>query len=332
MQKDNVSMVSVLLVTHNNAAQIGACLDALARRTRLAHEVILVDTASGDATLAAVPQSAGLRLIANEENIGFAAAVNQASRLAQGRYLLLLNPDTVVHEGAVDRLVGCLDRHPAAGICAPRTLAADGRIRHNCFAFETPWSFFWFGVGVGPLRRVRDRMLRRNRWDITAAAPQVVEAVTGAALLVRRDLFEGLGGLDPRFFMYCEDGDFCLRARRAGWQTLLVPEAVVTHVGGASTPQDAPLLNGMIGRHLLASRYRYTRKYWGRAATAHLRLACAVAGALFWLGSLLPVAGPAPAKLRAYGRLLLMTPIPPACQVPEEARSEGRYDGLSALR
>jgi len=309
-----VTDVSVLIVTHNSAGEIGACLDALARRTRLAHEVILVDNASTDATLAVVKPFAGIRPIANAANVGFAAAINQAGRLAQGRYLLLLNPDTVVHEGAVDRLAACLDSRPAAGICAPRVLAADGRIRHNCFAFETPWSMFWFGVGVGPLYRVRGLMLGRNRWDITANALQEVEAVTGAAMLVRRELFERLSGLDARFFMYCEDGDFCLRARRAGWQTLLVPEAVVTHGGGASTPQDAPLLNGMIGAHLLASRYRYTRKHWGRGAAWLLRWAYAVAGALFWLGGRLPLTGALGAKLKVYGRLLWATPIPLAQQ------------------
>ncbi|WP_165360907.1 glycosyltransferase family 2 protein [Candidatus Chloroploca sp. Khr17] len=304
-----MTVVSILIVTHNSGREIGACLDALQRHTRLDHEVILVDNASGDTSLEIAKQCAGVRLLANMENIGFAAAVNQAARLAQGRYLLLLNPDTRVHEQAVDRLASYLDNRPAVGLCAPRVLAPDGRIRHNCFAFETPWSFFWFGVGVGPLRHLRNWMLRRNRWDIAAATPQQVEAVTGAAMLVRRDLFEQLGGLDERFFMYCEDGDFCLRARRAGWQTLLVPDAVVTHIGGASAPLDAPLLNGMLGEHLLRSRYRYTCKYWGHRTAWLLRWAYAVIGALCWLGGHVPLTGTTGAKLKAHGRLLWVTPI-----------------------
>lgn len=299
--------VSVLIVTHNNAREIAACLDALARRTAIAHEIIVVDNASDDATVDLVAQDGNVRLIATEENIGFAAAVNQASRQAQGRYLLLLNPDTVVHDLAVDRLGALLEAHPDVGIAAPRVLDAGGRIRHNCFAFETPWSMFWFGVGIGPLRRVRNRMLRRPAWDITADMPQAVEAVTGAALLVRRELFERLGGLDERFFMYSEDGDFCLRARRAGWRAILVPEAVVTHIGGASTPQDAPLLNGMIGGHLLASRYRYTHKYWGWPAVIALRLANAAVGALFLLVSRLPTDDAKRTNLARTGLLLWST-------------------------
>jgi GT2 family glycosyltransferase len=127
-------------------------------------------------------------------------------------------------------------------------------------------------------------------------------------MLVRRELFERLGGLDARFFMCCEDGDYCLRARRAGWQTLLVPEAVVTHSGGASTPQGAPLLNGMIGRHLLHSRYSYTRKYWGRGAAWLLRWAYGLAGLSFVLAAGLTFTGRK--QLCRHGRLLLTTRLP----------------------
>lgn len=302
--------ISVLIITHNSETQIDSCLDSLARYTHVDHEVIIVDNASIDATLEAATSFYQVHVIENTENSGFAIAVNQAAQSAAGRYLLLLNPDTVVHEDTVDRLTAFMDSHPTVGICAPRVLDTAGRIRHNCFAFETPWSFFWFGVGVGPLVRVRNWMLCRSTWDIAADVPQVVEAVTGAAMLVRQEIFEALGGLDERFFMYCEDGDFCLRAQQAGWQTMLVPSAVITHIGGTSAPQDAPMLNGMIGRYLLQSRFSYTHKYWGRCAAWLLRWAYAVAGALLWLtGHLFPSTG-AGGKLKAHGRLLWRTPLP----------------------
>ncbi|PDV98286.1 glycosyltransferase family 2 protein [Candidatus Chloroploca asiatica] len=300
--------ISVLIITHNSAHEIGPCLDTLAQHTRVPYEIIVVDNASADDTMDAIRRSGSLRLVTNTTNVGFAAAVNQATRLAGGRYLLLLNPDTQVHEGAIDRLVAFLDSHPSVGICAPRVLAVDGCLRHNCFAFETPWSFFWFGVGVGPLHRVRRWMLRRTNWNIAADTPQTVEAVTGAVMLVRRELFEQLGGLDERFFMYCEDGDFCYRAHQQGWKTMLVPDAVVTHVRGASTPPDTPLLNGMIGAYLLASRYHYTQKYWGQVAVVVLRLANATVGALFLLVSRLLIDKTARANVSRYGRLLWGTP------------------------
>ncbi|MBP1464224.1 glycosyltransferase family 2 protein [Candidatus Chloroploca sp. M-50] len=305
-----MNIVSVLIITHNSAHEIGPCLDTLAQHTRVPYEIIVVDNASADDTMDAIRRSGSLRLVTNTTNVGFAAAVNQATRLAGGRYLLLLNPDTQVYEGAIDRLVAFLDSHPSVGICAPRVLAVDGCLRHNCFAFETPWSFFWFGVGVGPLHRVRRWMLRRTNWNIAADTPQTVEAVTGAVMLVRRELFEQLGGLDERFFMYCEDGDFCYRAHQQGWKTMLVPDAVITHVRGASTPPDTPLLNGMIGTHLLRSRYCYTQKYWGRSAAWLLRWAYATVGLLFWLSGHVPLFGVTGDNLKTLGRLLWATPIP----------------------
>lgn len=299
--------VSVLIVTYNSARQIDACLDALARGADVALEVIAVDNASGDGTAEKLARAAGVHLVVNGCNRGFAAAINQAARLAHGRYLLLLNPDTQVQPGALRRLLDFLQRHPAVGICAPRLVDMDGRIRHNCFGFETPWSFFAFGVGVGPLRWLRRLALGGNRWDITADAALEVEAVTGAAMLVRRDLFEAFGGLDERFFMYCEDGDFCLRTARNGWKTVLVPCAVVIHVGGASTQAGTPLLNGMIGRHLLQSRYAYTRKYWGSGAMWALRLAYGGAGIGFLLAGALARTPAQRSRLLRHGRLLLLT-------------------------
>jgi hypothetical protein len=246
--------LSVLIVTHNNADMIDACLDSLGLTEGVSCEFILVDNASTDATLTEIGRFPNVRLIANDENIGFAAAVNQAGKLAQGRYFLLLNPDTIVHENAVERLVAYMDSQPGTGICAPRVLTLEGVIRHNCFAFETPWSVFCFGIGLGPLNASLRKISRHSGWNIQSDRPQTVEAVTGAAMMVRRSLFESLTGLDERFFMYCEDGDFCLRAKRAGSDTRLLPAALISHRGGASTAPGTERINGMIGRHLLQSR------------------------------------------------------------------------------
>jgi N-acetylglucosaminyl-diphospho-decaprenol L-rhamnosyltransferase len=303
--------VSILIVTHNSRTVLPACLKSIAATTTIAHEIILVDNASTDGTPQLVrrqfPQAS---LTENRQNTGFAAANNQASRLARGRYLLLLNPDTVVHFGAIDRLVRYLDDNPQAGICAPRTHAVNGRIRYNCFAFETPWSFFWFGVAIGPLNRLRRRMLRSIDCDITANQPQMTEAVTGGAMLIRQALFESLDGFDERFFMYCEDGDLCLRAQQHGFLTILLPEATITHVGGSSTPQGTIRLNGMIGRHLLYSRYNYTRKYWGDSTMWGLRLAYGLVGAGFVLTSKLIRSPQQRTKLFQLGKLLYYTSPP----------------------
>lgn len=303
--------LSILIVTFNSGHVVAGCLDSIPATTGVKAEIILVDNASQDGTPALVRRNyPAVRVIENHRNVGFAAAVNQAAHVARGSLFLLLNPDTVVHSGAIDQLVSFLAEHPAVGICAPRTLDRHGRIRHNCFRFETPWTFFWFGVGVGPLQKMRNRILGRTDWQIDLDSAQTVEAATGAALLVRRQLYEQLGGLDERFFMYCEDGDFCYRARQAGYQTMLVPWSVMTHIGAASTPHGAVLLNGMIGRHLLHSRYHYTCKYRGKAAMRALRLAYGAAGAFFMLAGAMSTDPQRRPLLRRHGKLLWATPLP----------------------
>jgi len=303
--------VSVLIVTYNSSTVLADCLNSIASDTNLDHEIILVDNASQDNTLDLVRLHYSIvKVIENQQNFGFAVGVNQASQAASGTYYLLLNPDTILHPGAIDRLVTFLNTNPLVGISAPRSLTCDGHIRHNCFHFETPWSFFWFGVGIGPLRWLSGWMLHRSGWNITANVPQVVEAVTGAVMIVRRDLFHRLSGLDERFFMYCEDGDFCYRAWQAGLKTVLVPDAVVTHIGGVSTPRAVALLNGMIGRYLLHSRYRYTCKYWGPGAMLVLRLAYALAGAGFILAAGLMPTDRLRSLLFRHGKLLWGTAAP----------------------
>lgn len=303
--------LSILIVTFNSGRVVAGCLDSIPAATGVKAEIILVDNASQDGTPALVRRNyPAVRVMENPRNVGFAAAVNQAAHAARGSMFLLLNPDTVIQSGAIDQLVSFLEEHPFTGICAPRTLDRHRRIRHNCFRFETPWTFFWFGVGVGPLQKLRNRILGRTDWQIDRDSAQNVEAVTGAALLVRRQLYEQLGGMDERFFMYCEDGDFCFRAHQAGYQTMLVPRSIMTHFGAASTPHGTALLNGMIGEHLLRSRYHYTLKYWGKAAAGTLRLAHGAAGAFFMLaGAISPDRQRRP-LLRRRGKLLWSTPLP----------------------
>jgi N-acetylglucosaminyl-diphospho-decaprenol L-rhamnosyltransferase len=301
--------VSVILVTYNSADEIDGCLAALAQQVEVPHQVIAVDNCSQDETRRLLQQHPQVHLILSKQNVGFAAAVNTAAAAATGEYLLLLNPDALLRPQSLQRLVTYLDAHPQVGIAAPRIYTADGRLRDNTFAYETIITISALTLGVGPLRRLHGRLLRpRQPWRFRADTPQRIDAAIGAVLLIRRELFTALDGLDERFFLYCEDGDFCLRAARRGSQTHLVPQAAAAHIGGASTPAGTYRLTGMIGRHLLQSRYRYVEKHYGRAAAIALRGLFAVAGAAFSLLSRLLPAGPRRDQLREHGRLLRRTP------------------------
>jgi GT2 family glycosyltransferase len=133
--------VSVLIVSYNTCALLDACLTSIARETRCAHEVIVVDNASRDGSAAMVrDRHPYVKLVANQGNAGFAAANNQASRLAEGHYWLFLNPDTVIVDSAIDRLAAFLDVHPGVGVCGPCHLDASGRPVTSVFRFPTFWS------------------------------------------------------------------------------------------------------------------------------------------------------------------------------------------------
>jgi GT2 family glycosyltransferase len=170
----------------------------------------------------------------NETNRGFAAAVNQASRAARGRYLLLLNPDARPLSGCIARLVAELDAVPQAALAGPQLLDPGG----------TPQPSAWPAPGLLSLAYdalLLHNLMPRSRLRLVTPAgedPIDVECLSGACLLVRRSAFEALGGLDERFFIYYEDTDLGLRARAAGYRVRLVPSARAVHVVGGSSFQD----------------------------------------------------------------------------------------------
>jgi GT2 family glycosyltransferase len=228
--------LTAIVVTYRSAAHVGACLEALSAAVGpLEVELVVVDNASGDPTPELVRQaSPGACLIVNETNRGFAAAVNQASRAARGRYLLLLNPDARPLSGCVSRLVAELDAVPQAALAGPRLLDPGG----------TPQPSAWPAPGLLSLAYdafLLNNLMPRSRLRLVTPAgedPVDVECLSGACLLVRRSAFEALGGLDERFFIYYEDTDLGLRARAAGYRVRFVPSARAVHLVGGSSFQD----------------------------------------------------------------------------------------------
>ena len=229
--------VSVLVVSYQTREMTLECLASIARETRAAHEVIVVDNASTDGSPEAV--AAGhprVRLLAETDNHGFAQANNIAACHARGEYLLLLNPDTVILDGAVDRLLDFARETPQARIWGGRTVFADGRLNPtSCWRRMTTWNVACRTLG---LSRAFPRSGLFNSegyggWD--RGSRRAVDIVTGCFLLVRRADWETLGGFDPAFVMYGEEADLCLRARRElGARPMVTPEATIVHHGGAA--------------------------------------------------------------------------------------------------
>ncbi len=229
--------VSILLVSYNTHALTTRCIEAVVAQTvRSEYEVIVVDNASSDGSADRLEKRfADIQLIRSSSNLGFGNAVNLAARSASGRLLLLLNPDTEVIEGAVDRIVAFADAHPEAGIYGGLTLNPDGsRDDMSCWRRPTVFSSLLRGLGVSAAFP-RTRWLNPERIYLDVdAGPTEVDIITGCFLLIRHDLWRALDGFDPAFFMYSEDFDLCLRAHRHGARPVALPDAKLIHHGGAS--------------------------------------------------------------------------------------------------
>jgi GT2 family glycosyltransferase len=200
-------------------------------------EIIVVDNNSNiDNSVEVVrrdfPQ---VHLIANEFNLGFAKGNNIGWKASRGEFVLFLNPDTLVHKGALDVLVDWMRAHPEAGAAGPKLLNPDGSLQKSCRSFPS------FGTGLFRSTFL-GRLFPNNPWtrsylmlDFAHDRESAADWLSGAALCVRRDVLEKLGGWDEEFFMYCEDVDLCYRLKEENLQRVYVPQAVITHrIGGSS--------------------------------------------------------------------------------------------------
>ena len=261
-------MLSVIIVNWNVRDLLRECLRSLAAgREQLELEVIVVDSASADGSIAMLREEfPWVRLITCDENVGFPRGNNLGLAEARGDYLLLLNPDTVVVDDALTVLRDYLATHPAVGAVGPQLLNPDGSVQSSRRRFPTlATGFFestWLqGLVPGVLRRY-------YALDLPDDATAEVDWLTGACVMVPRAVYERVGGLDEGYFMYSEELDWCRRIVAAGWKVVYHPPARVIHHVGQSSDQ------AVTARHINFQRakLRYYRKYHGRAAAGALRL------------------------------------------------------------
>ncbi len=253
--------VSVVIVNWNTREILRDCLRTVYEQTKdVEFEVIVVDNASADGSADMIrtvfPQ---VLLLVNSANRGFAAANNQGMAAARGRYVLLLNSDTLVLDGAIDKMVRFAEAHPEAAATACRVLNSDRTWQPTCFLFPSALNLLIAALYVNKLFP-RSRLWGRERmtwWDGLDA--RVVEVVAGCFILVRRDVIERVGVLDESYFMYGEEADWCYRFRKAGWNVLFTPAAQIVHLGGVSSAQA----KGPMCLQLRASLLLFLRKHRG---------------------------------------------------------------------
>lgn len=264
--------VSVIIVSYNTCEMTLDCLRALyTDLADLAAEVWVVDNASTDGSPAAIHAAfPAVRLLENNQNVGFGVANNQAMVQASGEYFLLLNTDAFPKPGAVAALVAYLHDHPDTAIAGPRLLNADGSLQLSCFPFPSPsraWlENLWISAALPNHPVIGDY----RRWPHDRE--RQVDTVIGACMLVRRTAYEQVGGFDEKFFMYTEEIEWQRRLRDRNWEIAFTPAAQVTHFGGASGAMEAARIN----RYFFDSLDYYEWKHYGIMGLISLRLAMTI--------------------------------------------------------
>jgi GT2 family glycosyltransferase len=229
--------LSIIIVSFNTREMILECLRSIAAQTHhTSYEIIVVDNMSTDGSAEAIGREfPNARVMALTENLGFAGANNLAAASACGRQILLLNPDTIVLDGAVDRLVAFSRERRSSRVWGGRTVFGDGSLNPgSCWRKLTVWNLLCWSLGLAflaPNSPIFNSMAYGG-WDRSTV--RHVDIVTGCLLLIDREFWNQLGGFDPAFFMYGEEADLCERARQVGAHPIVTPTATIVHYGGAS--------------------------------------------------------------------------------------------------
>ncbi len=246
-------------------------------------QILVVDNASGDRVAEAlVARIPAVRVVTEAENRGYGTACNRGARETSRPYLLFLNSDAYARPASVETLTAALDADPGAAAAGPRLLSPDGSLQPSIRRLPTPWRVFCESSGLAFLGGGRGPFSGHTatRQDHGKGKPRAVEALMGAALLVRRSAFETAGGFDESFFLYAEETDLMARWRAAGWRVLFVPAAEFVHEGGRSGGDR------LFGQ-LHASLARYARKHHGAAAAQFVRATLAAGAALRLIAALM---------------------------------------------
>jgi GT2 family glycosyltransferase len=226
--------VSIIVVTWNTRDLLRACLRSIFEQTRsLSFEVIVVDNASRDGTADMVHvEFPHVKLIENRENRGYAAANNQGIKISQGRYILVLNPDTVIMDRAIERCVEYAEIHRDVGIVGCQVYQNDREIQATGFAFHSAWNLFLILSGLS-------RAFPKSK---IFGAPELgwwardderdLDVISGMFMLIRREALDKVGLLDEAYFLYAEEADLCFRFASAGWRRVFIPSARIIHVDG----------------------------------------------------------------------------------------------------
>ncbi|MBE9191767.1 glycosyltransferase family 2 protein [Gloeocapsopsis crepidinum LEGE 06123] len=222
--------VSIIIVNYNAGEVLVNCLKSIQRYIQsIRYEIIIVDNCSTDGSVALVKQNFPQLTIHKQENTGFGAGSNAGANLAQGEFLLFLNPDTLIKDDILFPLVELLEKEPKFGVVGPKILNFDGTLQSSNHSVLSIWQEF--------LIKSKNNLDEEN-----ISTQSEVSFVTGAAFFIRKKIFKLVGGFDERFFMYFEDVDLCLRVKEQGWKIIYAPQVSLVHIRGYSSRNISDLM------------------------------------------------------------------------------------------
>jgi GT2 family glycosyltransferase len=252
--------VSIIIVSYNTCKMTLDCLNSLYNETKLIeYEVIVLDNNSSDGSAEAIEKNfPELTLIKYKENLGFSEGNNYCSKIATSNLLLLLNPDTIVLNNAIKKLVDFSKEYPSAGIWGGRTLFANKALNpKSCWNKITPWSLFFRATGLAAIFSNNSFINSEELGGWQRDSVKKVDIVSGCFFLIKKSLWDELKGFDKRFFMYGEEADLCLRAKKIGYTPMVTNTAEIIHYGGASEKKRAGKLI-----KLLKAKIQLIRNHW----------------------------------------------------------------------
>ena len=261
--------LSIIVLNWNTVDETRDCLQSIAKfAPDCEFEVIVADNASEDGSREMVQSEfPNVTLVAHPINLGFCAGNNRAVPNTAGRFVLFLNSDTVMTQGALDNLIKFADAHPEAGIIGPKLLNQDGSLQFSCRRYPDLGAGFFRNTPLGRLfpgnRYTKDYLM--SDWD--HANIRSVDWVSGAAMLIARDLLTVTGGFDEEFYMYCEDVDLCFRVHALGRDVLYLPDSVIYHIIGRSTTKVPTRMTYAFHR----SMYRFYRKHYAAKTSIFIK-------------------------------------------------------------
>ena len=233
--------LSIIIVNYNVKEFLQNLLHSAEKASsRISKEIIVIDNASDDGSVDIIKQKfPTVKLIINKNNIGFGSANNQGLKIAQGKYILFINPDCIVSENTFDKMISFFNEHPDCGLAGCKILNSDGSLQLACRrSFPGPWTSFTKVTGLSNLFPGSRIFARYNLTYLDENRIHEVDAVSGSFMMIKRDAYEKVGGFDDQFFMYGEDLDLCYRVQKAGFKVYYVPDTQIIHYKGESTKRS----------------------------------------------------------------------------------------------